>query len=74
MQCTRFSQCFHNKCLPLSIETAYANESFRCPCRTVLRILEMLESLAGCRTSFLFAVLCKIGALEHLTSDDFMSN
>ena len=25
----------------------------------------MLESLAGCRTMFLFAVSCKIGALER---------
>ena len=25
----------------------------------------MLESLAGCRTMFLFAVFCKIGVLEH---------
>ena len=25
----------------------------------------MLKSLAGCRTKFLFAVFCKIGALER---------
>ena len=28
-------------------------------------ISRMLESLAGCRTLFLFAVSCKIGALER---------
>ena len=27
----------------------------------------MLESLAGCRTMFLFAFFCKIGALERNT-------
>ena len=33
----------------------------------------MLESLAGCRTMFLFVVFSEIGALERYAID-FMSN
>ena len=33
----------------------------------------ILESSAGCRTMFLFAVFCEIGALER-NAVDFMSN
>ena len=32
---------------------------------TILMIAKILESLAGFRTMFLFAVFCKIGVLER---------
>ena len=44
----------------------YINSSSKISKQNILLILPiMLESLAGCRTMFPFAVSCKIGALER---------
>ena len=54
-----------NENLAIALENGKKNQ--------LLSFTRMLESLAGCRTMFLFAVSCKIGAWS-VTLIDFISN
>ena len=56
-----------NRKLIMKVSRTVVQDSFRIwsSFLTILMIAKILESLAGFRTMFLFAVFCKIGVLER---------